>query len=104
GFVGVNEPIGGDSYWVGSLEYSISIVEKANGLGLRVAGIFDVCSVVGGGSPISGKYYSNWGLGLRLNIPHLGPLRLDYGVPITHDKNNTASGQLQFSVGYNREF
>jgi outer membrane protein insertion porin family len=41
---------------------------------------------------------------LRLNIPHLGPLRLDYGVPIHHDPYNDSSGQFQFGVGYTREF
>jgi len=39
-----------------------------------------------------------------LNIPHLGPLRLDYGIPITNDKYNSSNGQFQFGVGYNREF
>jgi len=39
-----------------------------------------------------------------LNIPHLGPLRLDYGIPVTHDRYNSSSGQFQFGVGYTREF
>ena len=40
---------------------------------------------------------------LRLNLP-IGPLRLDYGIPITHDKDNGSSGRFQFGVGYTREF
>ena len=46
----------------------------------------------------------DWGLGFRLNIPHLGPLRLDYGIPITHDKYNGGGGKFQFGAGYTREF
>jgi outer membrane protein insertion porin family len=34
----------------------------------------------------------------------MGPLRLDYGVPITHDKYNGGSGQFQFGAGYTRQF
>jgi outer membrane protein insertion porin family len=104
GFKGVNEPIGGDSYWFGSMEYSIPIIEKENGLGLRVAAFYDVGAVGADSYSFSGNFDDDWGLGLRLNIPHLGPLRLDYGIPITHDKNNSASGQFQFSVGYTRDF
>lgn len=51
-----------------------------------------------------GNFNDDWGLGLRLNIPHLGPLRLDYGVPITHDKYNGGGGQFQFGAGYTRQF
>ena len=49
-------------------------------------------------------YNDNYGFGLRLNIPHLGPLRLDYGIPITSDPQNRSSGRFQFSVGYQRPF
>ena len=31
-----------------------------------------------------GDYADNWGVGLRLTVPMLGPLRLDYGFPISH--------------------
>jgi outer membrane protein insertion porin family len=52
----------------------------------------------------SGNFDDDWGFGFRLNIPHLGPLRLDYGIPLTHDINNSGSGQFQFTVGYTRQF
>jgi outer membrane protein insertion porin family len=98
------EPIGGDSYWFGSLEYSIPILEKENGIGVRFAMFYDAGSVGAGSYSFTGNFNDNWGLGARLNIPHLGPLRLDYGVPIHHDKYNGSSGQFQFGVGYTREF
>ena len=45
----------------------------------------------------------NYGIGLRLNLP-IGPLRLDYGIPINHDQYSGSSGRFQFGVGYTREF
>jgi outer membrane protein insertion porin family len=99
-----NEPIGGDSYWFGSVEYSIPIVEKEGGVGVRVAAFYDVGAVGTGTTTFSTVFDDDVGLGLRLNIPHMGPLRLDYAVPITHDKYNGGSGQFQFGAGYTRQF
>jgi len=99
-----NEPIGGDSYWFGSLEYSIPILEKENGVGVRFAVFYDVGAVGAGPYSFSGNFDDNWGVGFHLNIPHLGPLRLEYGVPIHHDQYNGAGGQFQFGVGWTREF
>jgi outer membrane protein insertion porin family len=99
-----NEPIGGNSYYFGSVEYSIPIVEKDGGVGVRVAGFYDVGSVGVDTFSFSGTFNDDVGLGLRLNIPHMGPLRLDYAVPITHDKYNGSSGQFQFGAGYTRQF
>ena len=50
-----------------------------------------------------GSYNSDWGVGLRLNLP-IGPLRLDYAIPLEHDEFNGSSGRFQFGVGYTREF
>ena len=96
---GYSEPIGGDTYWFGSAEYSVPIIPK-----LRFALFYDVGNVAA--APYSfnfENFNSNWGLGLRLNLP-IGPLRLDYGIPITHDQYNDGSGRFQFGVGYTREF
>ncbi len=99
-----NEPIGGDSSWFGSLEYSIPIIEKPGSFGLRIAAFYDIGAIAPKSYSFSTDYNDNWGLGLRLNIPHLGPLRLDYGIPIRHDSYNSSSGQFQFGVGYIRDF
>jgi outer membrane protein insertion porin family len=53
--------------------------------------------------PQYGAYADNWGLGIRLNIPGMGPLRLDYALPITHDPFVDSEGRFQFSVGYTRD-
>jgi hypothetical protein len=31
-------------------------------------------------------------------------LRLDYGIPISHDDNVSGSGKFQFSVGFTRDY
>jgi outer membrane protein insertion porin family len=99
-----NEPIGGDSYWMGSVEYSLPIFEKDNGPGVRFALFYDVGDVGAQPYSFSGNFDDNWGLGLHINIPKLGPLRLEYGIPIHHDQYNSKSGRFQFGVGYRREF
>jgi len=99
-----NEPIGGDSYWFGSLEYSIPLLEKDNGPSVRLALFYDAGAVGAGPYSFSGNFDDDYGIGLHLDIPHLGPLKLEYGIPITHDQFNSASGKFQFGVGYTRQF
>ena len=98
------EPIGGDTYWFSSYEYSVPIFEKDGGVSLRFALFYDIGCVDAASYSYSLNYSDDWGLGMRLNIPHLGPLRLDYGIPLQHDKYNGSGGQFQFGVGYTREF
>ncbi|HEY5914685.1 MAG TPA: outer membrane protein assembly factor BamA [Verrucomicrobiae bacterium] len=99
-----SEPTGGDTYWFGSAEYSIPIFEQERGIGVRFALFYDIGNVAA--KPWTwniDEFNDNWGIGLRLNLP-IGPIRLDYGIPIHHDKFNSGSGQFQFGVGYTREF
>jgi outer membrane protein insertion porin family len=93
------EPIGGNTYWFGSAEYSVPIIER-----LRFAVFYDIGNVYRDSYDFDfGNYSDNWGVGIRLNLP-IGPLRLDYGIPITHDKSTSGSGKFQFTVGYTRDF
>jgi outer membrane protein insertion porin family len=119
------EPIGGDTFWMGSAEYSIPVMGP-----VRFATFFDIgnvsarpwnnagYSVLGKGNdglinnPLvgfnqftagnTGVYSDDWGIGLHIDIPSLGPLRLDYGIPIKHDQFNSSSGKFQFGVGFAR--
>jgi outer membrane protein insertion porin family len=94
-----DEPVGGNTYWFGTAEYSIPIIER-----LRFAVFYDIGAVNVDSYDFSASNFSdNWGVGLRLNLP-IGPLRLDYGVPIHHDEYSSGSGRFQFGVGYTREF
>lgn len=101
---GTGERIGGGTFWFSTVEYSVPIIEF-----LRLAVFYDIGMVYPGAwsfreADDTGFYNDNWGVGLRLNIPRLGPLRLDYGVPIKSDRDNKSSGRFQFSVGYERPF
>jgi len=95
----LKEPVGGDTYWFGSAEYSIPIIDR-----LRLAWFYDIGEVQA--SPYkfdAANYDDDVGIGLRMNLP-IGPLRIDYGIPVTHDKFNSGSGRFQFGVGYTRQF
>lgn len=99
-----DEPIGGNTYWFGTAEYSIPIIQKEGSGGVRFALFYDIGNVMADSYDYNFSDYSdNWGLGLRLNLP-IGPLRLDYGIPINHDEHSSGSGRFQFGVGYSREF
>ncbi len=97
------EPIGGKTYWFGSAEYSFPIIER-----LRLAAFYDIGMAYPDAfsynpDPYTGQYNDNWGVGVRINLP-IGPLRLDYAIPITYGEFNKGSGRFQFGVGYTREF
>jgi outer membrane protein insertion porin family len=98
------EPIGGGTYWFGRAEYSIPVIER-----LRFAVFYDAGMVYRDAYSFdeldagTGFYNDNWGVGVRLNLP-IGPLRLDYGIPITRDPRNNKSGKFQFGVGYTADF
>ena len=108
------EPIGGSTYWIGSAEYSIPIIDR-----LRFAVFYDIGMVyqdpysfdskvmdpLTGNSLIldTGTYNDNFGFGVRMNLP-IGPLRLDYGIPMTADEQNDGSGRFNFGVGWERPF
>ncbi len=94
------EPVGGKTMYRGTIEYSVPTPLEI----LRAAAFYDV----GGVSRDAYNYdfttrNDNWGLGLRIDIPFLGPLRMDYGFPIKDDGRN-GGGQLNISFGYTTAF
>lgn len=98
------EPIGGNTYGFGSIEYTAKIAEP-----LRVALFYDWGFVNEDDFDFNPRGFNdNWGVGIRLLV--LGnPLRLDYGLPLTaseiYDENgnelhsNDEGGQFNFSFG-----
>ena len=93
-------PLGGSSYWFGSVEYSIPIIDK-----LRFAMFYDIGMVYADPYDYDfSNYADNWGIGLRLFVPLLGPLRLDYGLPLNSPDYAEGGGQFHFGVGYSRSF
>ena len=94
------EPVGGKTMYRGTIEYSVPTPLEI----LRAAAFYDV----GGVSRDAYNFpfdlrNDNWGLGLRIDIPFLGPLRMDYGFPIKDDGRN-GGGQLNISFGYTTAF
>ena len=103
---GFGEPLGGDTYFYGTAEYSIPIIKM-----VRLAWFGDVGNVFT--SPYSfnagpGRRFitDDVGMGLRIVLPISGgiPLRLDYAVPIQHDPNLGSSGRVQVGVSSTKEF
>jgi outer membrane protein assembly factor BamA len=117
------EPIGGDSYWFGSAEYTIPIISRLSFALFYDIGNVSVSPWSNSGTVVQGRlfdtqpfisqfqrqfnfgstttYSDDFGFGLRLSIPTLGPLRLDYGIPIHHDPFNSG-GKFQFGAGFSR--
>jgi outer membrane protein insertion porin family len=109
------EPIGGRTSWFASAEYSVPIIER-----FRLAVFYDIGMVYQDAFSFSneysyidvsgrnitdttGTYNDNIGIGMRLNLP-IGPLRLDYGIPLTSDLENDSGGRFNFGVGWERPF
>ncbi len=96
---GDTEPVGGNTYWFGSAEYRITIIER-----LKFAIFYDIGMVYEDAFSWNfSNYNDNWGVGILLDLP-IGPLRLDYGIPIRADPENDSSGRFQFSAGYHHDF
>jgi outer membrane protein insertion porin family len=88
------EPIGGNSLWRMTVEYTFPIVDKVRG-----AFFYDAGAVSAKSFNYSSAVNSDVGVGVRLDLP-IGPVRLDYGIPIQADKYNDSSGKFQFNIGY----
>lgn len=87
------EPIGGSAMARFTVEYTFPIVEK-----IRGAVFYDIGGV-GTDRWDFGSFNSDVGLGVRLDLP-IGPVRIDYGIPITSDEFNGGSGKFNFNIGY----
>ena len=88
------EPLGGLSMARATIEVTFPIVVKARGAFFYDTGILDTGAFKFG----TDHYASDVGFGLRLDLP-IGPLRVDYGIPIDRDGNH-GSGKFNFNVGY----
>lgn len=96
------EPLGGKTLARATVEYTFPIVEK-----IRGAVFYDAGFLNGGGFSFSpredpngtGGFAQDVGIGLRLDLP-IGPVRIDYGIPIEHDSKTGSGGQFNFNIGY----
>ena len=93
------DPIGGESMLVGNIEYLYPVIDL-----LKVALFYDVGNVWPKVGEIgSGGYKSGTGLGVRLKTP-IGPVRLDYGFPLSKEPGEPAKGKGRFHFSLSRGF
>ncbi len=93
--VNTKDPIGGESILVGSLEYTIPLIEV-----IKLAAFFDAGNVWPKSTDLgSDKLYAGYGLGFRVKTP-IGPMNLDYGIPLQKEpgEDSKNSGKFYFSV------
>ncbi len=90
------EPLGGQTLVRATAEYTFPIIEHIRGALFYDWGVLnrDAHTFGGAGEHIG----SDFGIGLRLDLP-IGPLRIDYGIPLQKDGNNS-DGRFNFNVGY----
>lgn len=90
------EPLGGGTSAYITMEYSVPVVEW-----LRAAVFYDAGFVNTDSFDYStSDYNSNYGVGVRLFVPKIGMIRLDYGIPMESDEFNDNSGKFNFNMGY----
>jgi outer membrane protein insertion porin family len=88
------QPLGGKSYGMLTLEYSVDVVSP-----VRVAFFYDAGFANFAAYDFNpAGYNDNIGLGVRMFVAG-APLSLDYGIPLTTDRFNKRGGQFHFSFG-----
>jgi outer membrane protein insertion porin family len=88
--------LGGDTEAVLNLEYTFPLLKDA---GLKAVLFFDAGNCDNGIANTFGTFRTSYGAGFRWFSP-IGPLRLEYGVPINPRPGiDKSSGRLEFSIG-----
>ena len=96
--VGPHDPdtgdaVGGDAILIGSVEYTVPIIEIIKGaVFYDIGNVWDKVRDYGTGGLKSGA-----GVGLRVKTP-IGPIKLDYGFPLSSEQGQNKSGKFYFSV------
>ena len=88
------QPIGGLSLARATIEYTFPVIDKVRG-----ALFYDVGMVGADSYSYNGDLNSDIGIGVRLELP-IGPVRIDYGIPVQTDPFNNSGGRFQFNIGY----
>ncbi|MEI6278039.1 MAG: outer membrane protein assembly factor BamA [Verrucomicrobiae bacterium] len=88
-------PIGGNSLAYITLEMTFPIVSRVRGAIFTDMGFVNVKPGDFGTSNAN----VDAGIGLRLDLP-IGPIRVDYGIPLVYDSWNGPPGKFNFNIGY----
>ncbi|NTV50612.1 MAG: outer membrane protein assembly factor BamA [Geobacteraceae bacterium] len=88
--------LGGDTEVFGNVEVTVPLLPEA---GLKGVIFFDYGNSVNSTSAVFDTMLMSYGGGIRWASP-IGPLRLEYGIPINPRKEiDSTSGRLEFSIG-----
>lgn len=88
--------LGGNTEVFGNVEMSVPLIPEA---GLKGVMFFDYGNAFNDASKLFDTMLMSYGGGIRWASP-IGPLRLEYGIPINPRKNiDSTSGRLEFSIG-----
>ncbi len=86
---------GGDSEAILNAEYTVPLLKDA---GLKGVLFFDAGNSVDGMGNVFSGILTSYGFGIRWFSP-IGPLRLEYGIPLNPRTGIDKSGKLEFSIG-----
>ncbi len=90
-----DDPLGGESLLIGNNEYTNPIIEF-----MKAAVFLDTGNVWTEASDFaSGGYKSGVGFGVRVKTP-VGPLKLDYGIPLDEVSGRDKEGRFHFSMSH----
>jgi len=92
---GDGNPIGGNSLAYVTLELTFPIISRVRGAIFTDAGFVNPDAYDFGSSGAN----VDVGFGLRLDLP-IGPIRVDYGIPVVYDTWNGPPGKFNFNIGY----
>jgi len=90
-----DNPIGGNSLAYVTLELTFPIISRVRGAVFTDAGFVNPDSYDFGSAGAN----VDVGVGLRLDLP-IGPIRVDYGIPVIYDSWNGPPGKFNFNIGY----
>ncbi len=93
---GSNGPIGGDAILIGNIELTFPIYEKV----IKGAVFYDIGNVwpkIDDFLNNATQFKSGAGVGVRVKTP-LGPVRVDYGYPLSQNHDDKREGQFYFSM------
>ncbi len=88
-------PIGGNSLAYLTFEMTFPIVSRVRGAVFSDMGFVNVDA----GDFNTSNTNVDIGIGLRLDLP-IGPIRVDYGIPVIYDSWNGPPGKFNFNIGY----
>ncbi len=91
-----DEPLGGGTSAYLTAEYTVPVIRKIRAAVFADAGFVNADSW----DFSTSGFCADVGLGLRFTIPMLGPIKLDYGIPVSDGDAVNSSGQFHFSMDY----